>query len=382
MNFIRRFTLVNLFILSTLPLLPIKADAQLFRRVEELQQAIIGQTAQRPREDLDLIKRIIRSYQQTLNDENNRGQSMWQYIFMQHHIPIHEIFMRGDIEGAAAILRNPAMSDLLFGFEVLTATHQPLLDSQRQHFAMMYLDFLVRFAEAIGAVRLDHPESYPNEPPHLWDADAVIHKIEQTLKQPISFPNLFPNEIGLLTSHGIVTHVALQALYQAWRIKELTKNIPQPRILEIGAGLGRTAYYARQFGIQDYTIVDLPFTALSSGYFLGSTVGEKQILLAGEEAKEKESYIKILTPTQFLASDDSYDLIINANGFTEMDYAVALKYWQHIEKSSPIFLSMNHERNSYTIKGLADASPCVESVHRMPYWMHTGYVEEIVKFKK
>jgi hypothetical protein len=290
--------------------------------------------------------------------------------------------MNGDIESAAAILRNPGMTDLLFGFEVLTATHQSLVSSQRQYFAQVYLDFLVRFAEAIGAVRLDHPDSHPHSPPHIWNADTVISKIEQTLKQPISFPNLFPNEIGLLTSHGIVTHVALQALYQAWRIRELTKDIPQPRILEIGAGLGRTAYYARQFGIQNYTIVDLPFTALSSGYFLGSTLGEEQLILAGEDAEGKENCVKILTPAQFLTSKDSYDLIINANGFTEMDYAVAFKYWQQIEQSTPIFLSMNHEVNSYTIKDLADSSANVEFVSRMPYWMHTGYVEEIIRFKK
>jgi hypothetical protein len=33
------------------------------------------------------------------------------------------------------------------------------------------------------------------------------------------------------------------------------------RCLEIGAGVGRTAYYAHWLGMQDYTIVDLP-TAL------------------------------------------------------------------------------------------------------------------------
>jgi hypothetical protein len=243
------------------------------------------------------------------------------------------------------------------------------------------LDHLVRFAEAIGAINLDNPESYGHIPPTRWDADAIINIISQKLNVPIVFPNPYPAEHGLATSSGVMSYRVPQALYQAYRIKEILKNKTSPRVLEIGGGLGRTAYYARLFGITDYTIVDLPFTAMSSGYFLGVTLGEDQILYSGENASDAQNRIKMLTPAEFLAGNKQYDLIINADGFTEFDPNTSQAYWNQIEKSTPIFLSINHEVNPFSVRMLIEKSELVSEASRFPYWMRKGYIEELVRFK-
>src|SRR5690606_14876259 len=112
---------------------------------------------------------------------------------------------------------------------------------------------------------------------------------------------------------GIISYRVPQALYQAWRMAQLLKDIARPRVLEIGAGLGRTAFYARKFGILDYTIIDIPVTALSQGYYLGRVLGEDQIHLAGEDRASSDERIKILPPSYFLTGEDRYDLILNAD---------------------------------------------------------------------
>ena len=194
-------------------------------------------------------------------------------------------------ESAAEIFRNPRATDLFYGFDALSAAYQDSFADPiaKQNDAVLHLDCLVRLAEAIGAIPLDHPETYFKPPGVIWKADVIVELIRQALDASITFPNPFPGEHGLLTPYGIVSFRAPQALYQAYRIKQLLKGIENPRVLEIGAGLGRTAYYARILGIMDYTIVDLPFTALSSGYFLGCTLGEDHILYSGEHASDPKN---------------------------------------------------------------------------------------------
>jgi hypothetical protein len=334
-------------------------------------------------DDHVIVERLMKAYQHSMKDLDVRGNSMWKVIYDEYHTSYHEIFMN-DIAKASVILRDPGTTKLFYGIDNLFDNFRSLLEvtpEAASNYAMACFDGLVRFAEAMGAIRLDNPEGYSHIPPFPFEANDVITRIEQVLGQTLSFPNPYPNEFGCLTSKGIVSYRVPQALYQAWRIKQLLNGIEHPRVLEIGAGLGRTAYYARQLGIEDYTIIDLPFTAVLSGYFLGRCLGGDHILLSGEGAPlDAQRLIKILTPSAFLAGNDSYDLIINADSLTEMDPAVAKAYWNRIEANGGVFLSINHEVNSFTVKDLIDKGTRIAQVDRMYYWMRDGYVEEVVRF--
>lgn len=351
------------------------------RRLESM-AVTPAQTQETQSDDFGIVKRVVDSYRRTASTYQNLGESMWQLFFDTRLKPLHDVFLTGTIHEAANILRNPHNSDLFYGFDNLAISLKSSIasSSSRRDHAIDCMDGLMRLAEALGAITLDNPAGYDHIAPFLWHADAVIDKINQALGIQIVFPNPYPYEHGLLTSHGVMSYRAPQSLYQAYRVKQLLKGVKNPRVLEIGAGLGRTAYYARLFGIKDYTIVDLPFTAVSSGYFLGRTLGEEQVLLSGETAPDMQERVKILTPEEFLASSKTYDLILNADGFTEMDPKTAQAYWGCIEKATPMFLSINHEINPYTVKMLIDKSDRVTEASRYPYWMRRGYVEEVVRF--
>lgn len=343
---------------------------------KELLDAISAQTANPNNDDIALIKRLLKAYQASASDQEKRGNSMWQLFFNQRHLPIHQIFKNGSFEAAAAILRDPSSSDLFYGFDSLASSIQPFFANpvNANYHALTCLDCLARFAEisgAIGCYRYDAP----------LDANTIIEKIEKSLGITLVFPNPYPYEYGLWTSRGIVSYRPTQALYQAWRIKQLLKGKKNPKVLEIGAGLGRTAHLARLLGIEDYTIVDLPFTAISAGYFLGVSLGDNNVELYGEKFPDSKQRVKFLTQDQFLTSSETYDLIINVDSLTEMDPVIATAYWNKIEKSTGLFLSINHDLNLFTVQQFIAKSARVARVDRFPYWMRSGYAEELVRFK-
>ncbi len=371
-----KWLICTLYLIQTL-------QADLFRRVEEFEitSPYTRRTVGYESHDLDLISRIISSYQ--LAEKEHLGDSMWQLFFDWSHTGIHGTFIAGDLNACAAILRNPKESDLFYGFDSLCAS---ILPSHLNYDSLVALghsnfDLLVRFGEAISAIRLDNPETYAN-PTCLrkWKISDVLDKIESKLGVQIFFPNPYEDEIGIWTPHGVASNRALAALHQAYLIKELLKGIENPRVLEIGAGLGRTAYYARTFGIKDYTIIDIPITNLSQAYFLGKVLGDDQIALLGEP--QQRDKIKILTPDQFLNDKEQYyDLIINVDSLTEMNTATMQAYIEKISQSTALFVSINHEWNTHTVGDLALKCTHLESCQRTPHWMRQGYAQEIYKFK-
>lgn len=331
-------------------------------------------------DDFNLVNRIIAAYQ--LAEKKHLGNSMWQMFYDQKLYNIHNVFQSGNFTQAASILRNPGQTELFYGIDNLCCS---LLPQQRTYDGLVEsashsLDCLVRFGEAIGAIKLDNVEQHHAGFFRKWYANEVLSNIETKLGISINFPNIYADEIGIYTDRGVASYRAIQAIYQAYLIKELLKGIANPRVLEIGAGLGRTAYYCKQFGIEDYTIIDIPMTALASSYFLGRTLGEDQMILLGESLDNSENKIKILTPDQFLNDASHYDLIVNVDSLTEIDINTIKIYLNKIQEISPMFLSINHESNKYSVFELLSVSQNVEKLQRYPYWMRLGYVEELYTF--
>ena len=148
------------------------------------------------------------------------------------------------------------------------------------HWTAWVVRELLLLSEVLGARRLWNPEA-PQLTAALPDVETMMLQLDQAVGFRIDFPNPFPDEIGLVTSRGIASRRAVQALYQAARIASLIKE-NAARIAEIGAGPGRTAYYATKFGITDYTIIDLPMSNVAQANFLGRTLGPDMISLFGE----------------------------------------------------------------------------------------------------
>lgn len=345
------------------------------RPAETLRHVSSATTGESYEGDEKLIRRIINAYVQSTKGAQDLGDSEWNDI-LKLNSELLRAFVQNDFAAVAAFLRDPVKTKLFLGFEPAFAEGSP---SESSYFASTALDALCRLAEAVGAIPLDNPESYGAREPVLYDGEEVLQAIVRTTGWRFTVPNPFPSENGTLTSHGVISQRAPHGLYQAWQIKQRVGHIAKPRVLEIGGGLGRTAYYARELGVTDYTIVDLPISSIAQAYFLGRTLGEDALSLAGEDTQAKaSSNIKLRPPEWFLETEERFDLVIAVDCMTEMDRGVADAYWNKIKQSAGQFWSLNHDVNKFRVADvIADRSPLL-SVRRNCCWMRRGYVEESI----
>ena len=324
----------------------------------------------------ELLTRIKRAYRLSIAADDTAGDSMWNGINARKGA-IHDALLsdNGDLK---RLLTNPAKTSLYLGVDSLTADrHQTLSNA-------VTLNCLVRLAEAVGARRLWNVESPRHaarlEPrPNDVDVEAVLSQIERAARLTINFPNPFAGEVGIATSRGIMGYRALQAIYQAWRLREVSSLFGLGGdTIEIGAGAGRTAYYSRMFGLGPFTVVDLPLTNVGQACFLAATLGDDGISLYGEE--DGHSRIRLLPPQALTGDASDYDIALNVDSFAEMTETVARGYIEHLTTRVPVFISINHESwptRAYSI--LLEHHPLLL---RSPYWMRKGYVEEIALFSE
>lgn len=334
----------------------------------------LSQVQQKP--DDALVDRIVSSYRAAMTTEIGSAESFWTHDEGFKKKTEHETLMTGDFEAVKALLSNPAGNTLFLGFDILTIAAADHGEEWSEWQRRWVYDNLVRLCEAVGTKRLHHPESPPRTEAIEDETEQLLESLDAAFAFTVNFPNPFPTELGLYTSRGVASYRAIQALYQAWRVSSLVRD-RQASILEIGGGLGRTAYYANKFGLDNYAMVDLPMTCVAQGYFLGATLGADAVSLYRESRQDGQ--IAIYPPEQFFKRDDHFDFVINVDSLTEMARQTAADYLNALRKRTPLFLSINHEANSETVSKLAralDLSPA----SRVPYWMRRGYVEELFCF--
>ena len=327
-------------------------------------------------DDRNLVQRIAKAYRASVVTEMGPPGLFWFNEFVDMKRTIHDALMADNVADLQEMLRHPDKTDLLYGFDNLNLNfvlrRQPA-DAE----AMRGLNhrLLVNLCAALGSLPRFNPEQpRPDSPVSL---EQIFEWLDSTCGFRLEFPILSANELGLSTSRGLVTERAVQAVYQNFRTSLFCRDIEAPRILEIGAGLGRTAYYSWRKGLRDYTIVDIPMTAVAQAYFLGRFLGEDCIKLYGETSGGS---IRILPPQAFFDSQDHYDVAVNVDSMTEMAREVAQKYVTNIEDRAGMLLSVNHESNPFTVRDLL-SGPARRVTQRNLYWMREGYVEEIVDFE-
>ena len=323
--------------------------------------------------DIALVTRLLAAYRRTFKGVHYGNSGLWWAFFHREHRSLHKVFMSGTSVEAARLLRNPSSNELFYGFDDTRASITKTLEgsaAERIRLAMLTKMCLMSLGEAVGALRIENPEN-PPKPLTAPSTETLMKSIEPAFGTRIDFPNPYPNEHGLRTERGIAGFRAAQSLYQAYRIKSLLAQVKNPAIVEIGGGTGRTAYYCRKMGLTNYTIVDLPFTAISQGYFLGRTLGDSAVVLDGEPAKTEA--VKLLSPDSFLGGQSKFDLAVTFDSLTEMPASVGEGYWNEIKSRAKMMLSINHEANEQTVAQICKTRPD----QRFPCWMRRGYAEEL-----
>ncbi|MBS0271667.1 MAG: putative sugar O-methyltransferase [Proteobacteria bacterium] len=363
------------------------------------------------KEQKETAKRIMAFYQTTYKLDVGPEDKIWVKVLNKMKQSVHEALLEGDEDRVIRILNHPAESHLFYGFDDLTLNLMPSQDSWKDSFfffglydlavhftpspdawkadseakAMIAFRLLRTLVGATGASRYLNPEAsrYPHlEHPQNFlgfsDVEEILLALDKTFGFKIDFPNPYFAERGLPTTRGIASYRAIQSLYQAWKSAQLAGDPSRCRLLEIGAGLGRSAYYAMKFGFKSCTIVDLPMTSVAQAHYLINTLGKDAVSLYGESIKK----IHIIPPAALFSEQAHFDLVVNFDSFTEIAEGTARQYWEYIASNSSKLLSVNHEANPFTVHELYSPDPRVEKVTRMPYWLREGYVEEIIEFKQ
>lgn len=325
-------------------------------------------------DDIQLVRRLRTAYLTAHDAFAGYGESQWS-ILDGYKSAIHNIALNGTDEELASVLRNPADNNLFFGFDLIYESRTKALWAdavpQAQQVGLV-ADAVKALAGAIGVTRINNPEAPDHRLADAHTSDELIAMVAEVVQA--DFPNPYPNEFGLKLKTGIANLRAVFAVYQQFRTLQMLRLAKGKSVLEIGAGLGRTAYYCNRSGVTGYTIIDLPMTNLAQGYFLGRALGQDKVSLFGEEPAH--GAVRVL-PTVCLG-DVKADVVVNVDSLTEMDHEVAVAYVAHTLKTAKLFLSINHEVNSFTVNELVKGLSPTTELMRYPSPMRAGYVEEIV----
>lgn len=339
--------------------------------------------------DLPLVARVMESYKQSFDRHRPARDSMWERDLTIIKKEIHDALSGADIQRAAKLLRNPAETTFFWGFDAIAKAplgfvepHENVIkqlnksEDWKSLYSLWLMNGLTSVAEALGTRRVPYLETEPHQvgvyEKAAQSTDQVLDQIEAALSVKLKFPNPFAGELGLPSSRGLVGFRSVHAVYQAWRIAKIAKQRSDFRVLEIGAGLGRTAYFANLLGVKDYTIVDIPLTNAAQAYFLGRVLGPNSIRLSGEDGSAQ---IKIMSACDIGPSAGRFDLIVNIDSWTEMSRETAEAYWNFARSATNAVLSINHEHNGFTVRDLYSKDADVTAT-RFPYWTRRGYVEE------
>src|SRR5262249_16973693 len=200
-----------------------------------------------------LAARAASAYQAALSQFAGYATSMWAGIdSLKHDMHVALISAPADGDAVARILSDPGATQLFWGMDPTFPEFTAQIRANPVGVTQLICDRVLRLAEAVGALPLQHPIVGARTVP--VQIDETLAAIEQRIGDALDFPNPFPREFGVATPRGVVTERALQAIFLAWRVRQLAER-HGGKTLEIGAGLGRAAYYARALGITDYTIV-------------------------------------------------------------------------------------------------------------------------------
>lgn len=131
-------------------------------------------------------------------------------------------------------------------------------------------------------------------------------------------------------------------------------------IVEIGPGLGRTAYYAYMNGLCDYTTIDLPLGIAAQACFLGATLGPDCLWFEGESPAAAASKIKI----HFSKPNRRFDVALNVDSMTEMPPSVAFDYVAWLADRCPLFISINHAMNLFTVAEVMRFAGCPRTAQK------------------
>ena len=346
--------------------------------------------------DIEAAKRVLVAYHASIQENRDASihgvADVWDGFAMHFHRELIDHLQQGDLLALATYLCNMSRHKATVGITQGKYEYERLESSAeyREWLGLLILDRLIALAENVGVVRVENPEQGQWGESFNCDIEWVIKGIESQIGVEIVPPQIEGCLFGIWTRAGILSFRDVTAAYAASRMQALTHSSDKVSICEIGAGLGRVAYYCAQLGIKNYDIYDLPLVNVLQGYFLIRAMPDCRITLFGEPGADARGGIKVL-PGSVLARAPakSFDLVLNQDSFPEIDQETVAEYLRQIARSSKAyFLSINHEANTsipgstfshVSVAEMVEKVGGLQRTYRFPCWVRAGYVEELYK---
>jgi putative sugar O-methyltransferase len=318
------------------------------------------------------IQRVSRAYRLAIESYEGKSIPRW-FSFGPRSADIHAALIAGD-DSTRAVLADPGSSYIFYGMDSLFRDHVALASASNEaqvEQARLCFEMLQRLFEVICR----QPDSSDAANP-----ESLIASLDNALAVRLDFPNPFPGESGLRTSRGIVSYRTPQAVFQAWRLLDVCKTAGGTKVLEIGAGMGRTVYYAHRFGLTDYTVVDLPATLVGASCYLAAVLGEDAIWMLGDPPKEQAGRVRLVPPTWLNGHPERFDVALNVDSFTELRREEAERYVFDLHQRVRVLLSINHENNWFRVRDIPATLGIDVPTTRSPCVMRHGYFDEVFLF--
>jgi hypothetical protein len=324
--------------------------------------------------DTEIAERILRAFNLARqNEQKSMTGDLWDNIQEHQHADFYAV--SHDPALLAQYLSDMNRKGITYGISTCKRSESSAMlknPTLQQEWGMYIKDTLICFAEALGAIpRNTHGDSL------CMESEELIQRIEARIG--ISFaPSTIEGQLYALIIGGrsFVPRDGWSA-YIAWRVQELVGT--EVSIAEIGGGMGKAAYYAKQFGIKDYSLYDLPIINLAAAWFLIKSGVD--VVLYGEE--KRLGAVTILPYWEFRKG--TFDLTVNVDSFPEMDASIVSDYLTTIRQNTKLLLSINREdggvygdgHTHIIVRDIADEVGGLKRTHRSPFWFSKNYVEEL-----
>jgi hypothetical protein len=141
------------------------STAWMRHRPAEKTGGVLGiSTAHQDIDDSGLVHRITSAFRKANETPLGSSDSLWLGQIADIRQTEYQTMLEGSHAGITKMLRNPRQTQLFYGFDSLVASSRSPDDSGWQEWTRQWnYDCLVRLAEAVGTVRLEHPEAPPHD---------------------------------------------------------------------------------------------------------------------------------------------------------------------------------------------------------------------------
>ena len=317
------------------------------------------------------MERIITLYNSVNEFIHIKTGSMWyDDIVPSNCTDVLTYFKNNNVELIKYSLENISQTNLTYGYDLIC------IDGS-DHSLIIYKTFEKLLNEMnILPIYLEN---------NILDIEAILPLIDLKCGFKVEFPEIFDYSAhsALICSRGKISSRMMYALYYVYNIAKNVENISEASVVEIGAGTGRTAYYAFKFGFKKYTIVDIISTQIVQAHYNFNLLGTDKVSLYGED-NYNNCFLNLCPADKFNYLNDTYDIICNFDGLTEYGIDIATNYLNRSMSLTKKFLSINHTTNSYSFTDLYSKIKNIKKVlketcdYRID--INLDYYKEIIEF--